>query len=763
MILIIAFVVIFVIILIANRKQSENFDTTDAFPYGNTLLVGMSLSLNQGLKNGNNILIFNQKGLTLYDGTGNIKWQQTIPSTYKKEIKCRTNSSGICGYYDAPYLPPFEFKVTADGFYIKENGPKIIYNFSKELNKLILADDGSLQLLDNNNNIQWFFPMNKICTSITDNHVVNDLIKTELTSRQRLVQCQMLSDGKNKLIMQSDGNLVLYDGSGNTKWQSGKPSSYYPKNTPYYWLVYESNNNLVVYDIANDYNVIWQSHTNELNLNKFILSNDCTLKLLDNNNVVWMQPPPPNGYIFPYGNKMTPGQRLFAGQYILNGTSKLIMQQDGNLVLYNNDVISWQSNTINTLNSPYKLPYFFIYHSQGNLIIYDTNNVAVWESHTSGVPSDSLTLTNNGYLKLTKSNNTVIQWIKPDCTGPNNPNYTFQSKSLSKGDELHQCQGIQTNNNKLVMQSDGNIVLYDAGGNNIWTNTVNTGTYYQPYKFVYDTNSYVGIFDQSNLTWNSSTSSQWFNSNNLILDDTSSIQTVFYDANKNKQITWINPSCNGSSNKNYTFPYGNTLPRTKYLLQCQGLKNGNYTLMMQSDGNLVLYNNNMNVWQAGRQGKNMPYYFIFNYNGDLGVYDKSDNLLWNCIVSNLIYADTFVLENNGYMHFKFNNISKYIIVPVNITFTKNTIFTLNRLDTMNNIKSLKIIGSSTPNIKNIKLNFKCNNNTTFSIPLNSTNSIETTYNINPNLSSSSFPINISCSYDNPTSQDGIGLSYIGMY
>jgi hypothetical protein len=75
-----------------------------------------------------------------------------------------------------------------------------------------------------------------------------------------------------------------------------------------------------------------------------------------------------------------------------NNKFNLIMQEDGNLVIYNNRNPLWATNTINKGVGPYNL----YMQSDGNLVIYDGNSQATWSSNTSGnIHSDYRLFINN--------------------------------------------------------------------------------------------------------------------------------------------------------------------------------------------------------------------------------------------------------------------------------------------------------------------------------------------------------------------------------
>jgi hypothetical protein len=106
------------------------------------------------------------------------------------------------------------------------------------------------------------------------------------------------------------------------------------------------------------------------------------------------------------GDKMCPGQMLVSP----NKTYKLLLQTDGNLVLYsiggkngqNSDKPLWATNTR-------EASYFdcnkvqLIMQKDGNLVLYRFYKIApraTWNSGTNGKPASQLTLQDDGNLVL---------------------------------------------------------------------------------------------------------------------------------------------------------------------------------------------------------------------------------------------------------------------------------------------------------------------------------------------------------------------------
>ncbi len=61
--------------------------------------------------------------------------------------------------------------------------------------------------------------------------------------------------GADRVMMQADGNLVMYKSDGNSAWQSGTSSS----SNRYAHLIVQNDGNVVIY--RPDNSVVWSTHT----------------------------------------------------------------------------------------------------------------------------------------------------------------------------------------------------------------------------------------------------------------------------------------------------------------------------------------------------------------------------------------------------------------------------------------------------------------------------------------------------------------------
>jgi hypothetical protein len=167
-----------------------------------------------------------------------------------------------------------------------------------------------------------------------------------------------LGGSSNRLVMQTDGNLVLYDQAGHALWNtqtSGNPGAR---------LVMQSDGNLVIYNSSNS--PIWATYT---------IHNPDHLAYINTT--------------FPLG-KMYPGQSIDTADRRFH----LILQRDGNLVLYSPTKALWASGTDGKMIS------FLAMQRDGNLVLYERSYRPLWYSGTAGFNLARLIIQQDGNLVL---------------------------------------------------------------------------------------------------------------------------------------------------------------------------------------------------------------------------------------------------------------------------------------------------------------------------------------------------------------------------
>jgi hypothetical protein len=194
-------------------------------------------------------------------------------------------------------------------------------------------------------------------------------------------------DGRFSLVMQTDGNLVLYL-AGSALWNS------HTSGTDGFAANMQTDGNFVLYGAHSD--ALWQSHTPGHGGSHLDVQDDGNVVLYDGSKALWETgtslpavPAAPTAC-----GSLQPGHGLSAGESLksCDGRFLLAMQGDGNFVLYQAGKALWNAATSG------KDGYFVAMQGDGNLVVYDRHASALWNSHTSGNAGASLALQDDGNL-----------------------------------------------------------------------------------------------------------------------------------------------------------------------------------------------------------------------------------------------------------------------------------------------------------------------------------------------------------------------------
>ena len=157
-------------------------------------------------------------------------------------------------------------------------------------------------------------------------------------------------------------------------------------------------------------------------------------------------------------------QTLTAGQQIdsLDGHYALVMESAGDLVLYSGPRVVWSTPTAGDVGV------YAVMQPQGNLVLYDQVNQAVWSSNSTTIDCPRLVLQDDGVsvvygLHAAWATHTVQDVLEPgDLLQPGWSIYSSDPEDY-----------------RLTMQTDGNLVLYDAAGQPLFNSRTerNPGAY----------------------------------------------------------------------------------------------------------------------------------------------------------------------------------------------------------------------------------------------------------------------------------------------
>jgi hypothetical protein len=138
-----------------------------------------------------------------------------------------------------------------------------------------------------------------------------------------------------------------------------------------------------------------------------------------------------------------------------NGSARLVMQGDGNLVLYRQDNGNaiWASNTVG------KGVTYAILQADGNFVAYDANNQPWWATGTEGSPGAAVTLEDDGNLVLAVAGQNPL-WTSGTAVMPTPADVTQVQTNLQAMQALNdyvynQSTAKVLNAYLLLSESDG--------------------------------------------------------------------------------------------------------------------------------------------------------------------------------------------------------------------------------------------------------------------------------------------------------------------
>ena len=296
------------------------------------------------------------------------------------------------------------------------------------------------------------------------------------------------------------------------------------------------------------------------------------------------------------------------------------MQPDGNVVLYNaSEEALWSSQTSGPGN-------YVVMQPEGNLVVYNEAKVAQWSTGTWGFSGASLRLQDDGNLVIYQNGHAIWTY-----GGSYKGNTMYESEALQPGAFLlspnHQFE--------LIMQPDGNLVLYNAGKEASWSSqTSGPGNYVvmQPEGNLVVYNE-AKVAQQATGTWG-------FSGAYLQLQDDGNL-VVYQDGHP---IWDWGTGYVGDELNQWKLEPG------AYLLSL----NHEYELIMQADGNLVLYKGAVTcatscsgdaLWNSETEGHDGAY-VAMQADGNLVIY-YNGAAIWSTNTSGFAGATLKVQNDNN--------------------------------------------------------------------------------------------------------------------
>ncbi|RDD86681.1 serine/threonine protein kinase [Streptomyces parvulus] len=185
---------------------------------------------------------------------------------------------------------------------------------------------------------------------------------------------QSLEAAHVKLVMQEDGNLVARDERDEQVWEAGTSGRDQK-------VVFQEDGNLVVQD-AEDRSV-WTTHTSSEQGGAVLeLRADGVVAVVRDGKDIFRTSPDP---ALPQTLTVQARRTLQANEFVQAAHVKLLMQEDGNLVAYDErNQPTWASRTS---GENYKA----VFQEDGNLVVYTADDKPVWATNT-GYPEGGAVL-----------------------------------------------------------------------------------------------------------------------------------------------------------------------------------------------------------------------------------------------------------------------------------------------------------------------------------------------------------------------------------
>jgi hypothetical protein len=260
------------------------------------------------------------------------------------------------------------------------------------------------------------------------------------------------SNGNYQAVFQGDGNFVVYRTTdGHARWNSGTQNrganlcAFQGDGNLVVYTVYEASNGYWTYEWNDDiydyewvwievegthteYYAHWHTSTHGRGGARLVMQNDGNLVIYTaDGRALWHigaePPPPPETY---RGSSLAAGQQIQNGDFLLspNGQYKFIYKYDGNLVIFNtvNGSATWASNTSGYYGG-YSGWVVWSYQTclfDGRLTLTETAGIddgqgatnyeynEFWSSSNYASPGVTLTLRDDGSLVILDAQSNVV-------------------------------------------------------------------------------------------------------------------------------------------------------------------------------------------------------------------------------------------------------------------------------------------------------------------------------------------------------------------
>lgn len=335
---------------------------------------------------------------------------------------------------------------------------------------------------------------------------------------------------------------------------------------------------------------------------------------------------------------------LRAGQEIRSpdGQTRLIMQEDCNLVLYGpRGAVFWSSRTDGRGAGCYA-----IFQGDGNLVVYTGADAPVWASSTEGRGARDAQVSNAGTVSVSAGGR--VLWSSPRPPGyqagsgpvlPDRPSASPSRSELRAGQTLAQDEQLASPGGRftLAMQADCNLVLYRDGRTPVWASqTANRG---QGCRADMQSDGNFVVYDRFNRPlWSSGTAQS--GATRLQLDPRGAFTLLGGTGGRPIWSSDGEASSPGggwdSGSDSWNRPVGrpggdNLVAGDRLRAGREGLvsDNGRYELRVRGDCEVGLLEGSRVVWTLGMAGRGRNCEFGLGRDGDLALVDERGSRIWS--------------------------------------------------------------------------------------------------------------------------------------
>jgi hypothetical protein len=331
-----------------------------AKPRAQAQSVGAVLREGQTLKPGDGLRSRNRRFALRMQSDGNL----VLTTDHGRKVRWDTQSGGNRGAAAV----------------LQKDGNFVLYNSARQPiyasgthgrgHRLVLQDDGNLVLVDAGNAPLW--------------SALGDITTMQVGQLLRAGQSRRSANGAYVVVMQPDGNLVVYERATRTPlWSSltnGHPGAH---------AAFGADGNLVVLDVDGT-PLYWSASVTGGPGSRLVMQDDGNLVVYGGDKAArW------SSKVDTYA--LTPGQELHAGQWRRspNGRFQLDAQGDGNLVLREvaTHAALWSSQT-NVAGG------FATLQTDGNFVVYGPDRRPVWSIGFQAGPNTTLVVQDDGNVVL---------------------------------------------------------------------------------------------------------------------------------------------------------------------------------------------------------------------------------------------------------------------------------------------------------------------------------------------------------------------------